>query len=319
MATQHPLKAPRSFRDETDLERMRAILVEGRRSAYGAYYIHPGDLSWWLYYLPLHTDPWQNIFLWEAEGAPGALLGWTLLSPDWRAFDLFVHPDCLHTRLAEHMLAWSERRLEQIVRTRGDGEIRTMWIDEQDAWSGSILIRHGFTTNGATMLCLRRSLDWPVPEVALPAGFHVHSMRGEQDLEKRAAAQNAAFGSKIPFDDYCRRYERFMRSPVYNPRQDLVIEAPDGQIVAFCIFWLDHANQVGYFEPVGVHPDHQRQGFGKALLAEGQRRLQSAGMAAAQVCVEHDNLAGQGLYASAGFTRLHSLLTYIKPVNPEAG
>jgi mycothiol synthase len=319
MAAQYPLTAPRPYRGKKDLDRMRAILVNGRQAGNGTYYIHLGDLDWWLYYLPHQMDPWQNIFLWESEDLPDALLGWTLLSPDWRAFDVFVHPDQQHTPLVEQMFHWSEERLAQLIRAHSGEEIRTMWIAEQDAWLRATLIQHGFTVDSAYILCLQHNLDASTPKLEIPRGYHLRSLLGEPDLENRAAVQYEVFGSKIPFEEYQQCYLHFMRSPAYDPHLDLVIESADGQFVAFCIIWLDPINQVGYFEPVGVHPDHQRKGLGKALMSEGLRRMQLAGMAVAQVCVEHDNLAGQGLYETTGFTMINKLMTYFKPVNPEAG
>ena len=42
--------------------------------------------------------------------------------------------------------------------------------------------------------------------------------------------------------------------------------------------WFDPVNAVGLFEPVGTHPDFQGQGLGKAVMAEGLRRMKAAGM-----------------------------------------
>jgi len=86
--------------------------------------------------------------------------------------------------------------------------------------------------------------------ITLPAGFNFRMVMGEMDLENRAAAQYAVFGSRLPFDKYCQRYLRFMRSPAYSHAMDLVIEAPGGQIVAFCILWPDVVTRVGLFEPL---------------------------------------------------------------------
>ncbi|PDV97386.1 GNAT family N-acetyltransferase [Candidatus Chloroploca asiatica] len=42
---------------------------------------------------------------------------------------------------------------------------------------------------------------------------------------------------------------------------------------AFCTLWYDEATRTVAFEPVGTHPEHQRTGLGKALMAEGLRRV----------------------------------------------
>jgi ribosomal protein S18 acetylase RimI-like enzyme len=81
---------------------------------------------------------------------------------------------------------------------------------------------------------------------------------------------------------------------------------------AFCIAWPDAVNQVGLFEPVGTHPDFQRQGLGKAVMLETLRRLQRAGMRQAIVSTGADNTPAIHLYASAGFRIVNRLMTYKK-------
>ena len=105
-----------------------------------------------------------------------------------------------------------------------------------------------------------------------------------------------------------------MRSPVYTPELDLVVETPGGQFAAFCICWLDEVNQMGYFEPVGAHPDFRRKGLAAAVLKEGLRLMHERGMRTASVCVELDNLAAQRLYESVGFQAINRILTYVKRV-----
>jgi ribosomal protein S18 acetylase RimI-like enzyme len=83
-------------------------------------------------------------------------------------------------------------------------------------------------------------------------------------------------------------------------------------VAAFCIAWLDFTNRVGLFEPVGTHPDYRRMGLGKAVLAEGMRRMMAYGMQSVIVCAEGDNPAAQRLYQSAGFEVEQRLLKYAK-------
>jgi ribosomal protein S18 acetylase RimI-like enzyme len=164
------------------------------------------------------------------------------------------------------------------------------------------------------MHLMRRSLAEPIPAPALPDGYRLRHVAGEAEVENRAAAQHAAFESGLPMDAYCQRYLRFMRSPAYIPEMDIVAEASDGRIKAFCIAWLDPANHVGLFEPVGVHPAFQRRGLGTAVVQEGLRRMQAHGMDTAIVCSLWDNPASYGLYKSAGFQTVDILRTYGKNV-----
>lgn len=317
MAPEDSLTYPRPFRDEADLERMLSILMEGCQAANGGFYIHPGDLKWWLYYLPIDSNPWQHLYLWEDKSTPNKVIGWTLLSPTWQAFDVFLAPAWYGSRLAEQIYAWSEERLAEIIRSTGGQEIRTVWVAEQDRRLTSMLISHGFKASDAATIHFQQSLGGSIPASVLPANYWVRTITGEQDLERRAMAQYAAFESTLPFDRYCQRYLRFMHSPVYRPEHDLVIEAPTGEIAAFCLLWLDETNRVGLLEPVGVHPAFQRKGLGKALLHEALHRLQSAGMRQAIVNTEGENRPAQQLYLSTGFQVATRLITFTKTLPEE--
>ena len=80
---------------------------------------------------------------------------------------------------------------------------------------------------------------------------------------------------------------------------DLVAVAPDGELAAFCTVWFDDVTRTAAFEPVGAHPAHRRKGLGKALLAEGLRRVERLGATLATVG-SYSETAG-ALYASVGF------------------
>ena len=73
-----------------DLNAMLDLLAEGRQAHNGTYYVHRGDLQWWLFYTDVPQEKWQsNIRLWMEDDR---LIGWTLLSPDDHAFDVFTEP-----------------------------------------------------------------------------------------------------------------------------------------------------------------------------------------------------------------------------------
>jgi ribosomal protein S18 acetylase RimI-like enzyme len=274
--------------------------------------VHCGDLSWWLYYTEVEANPWQYIYLWEGEGSQPPLLGWTLLSPKWRTFDVFVHPTLIGAPEAGDMIDWAAARIAGIVRQAGGRDIRTMWVAEGDAERIAHLGRSGFTNSEDSMLQYRQRLEQRIGSPQLPSGYYVRRLAGESEASLRASASHAAFGSDMPMKRYLERYKVFMRSPVYRPEMDLVAIAPDGSVAAFCIAWLDFTNRVGLFEPVGTHPDYRRMGLGKSVLAEGMRRMMAYGMQSVIVCAEEDNPAAQRLYQSAGFEVEQRLLKYAK-------
>jgi ribosomal protein S18 acetylase RimI-like enzyme len=295
---------------------MQRILSSGRLASNGIHYVHPGDLAWWLFYPPVGANPFGRIYLWEDIQNPTSLLGWTLLSPEAEAFDVYLRPDVVGTGIGEAIFRWSETHLDELARQRGGDEICNVWISSKGEWLPAILKSHGFMPNGELMDHMQRSLEHGIPAVTLPDGYLLRSCFGLQECDNRAAAQYAAFLSKIPFEAYCQRFENFMRSPVYAPDNDIVIQAPGGQVASFCLIWLDPHSRTGLFEPVGTHPEHQGKGLGKALLVEGLRRMQVAGMTNAIVNTEHTNLAARRLYEAVGFTTIDLLETFVRKVVP---
>jgi hypothetical protein len=294
---------PRPYRDERDLARMRDLLVEGRRSANGSYYAHVGDLDWWLFY-PSEAHEWQEIlFLWDYTDAQVGLRGWALLSPEWRAFDVFVHPRERGGQQTAGMYTWAEERLAGIVQASGGQDIRSMWVCEDDAVLVAHLERRGFARQEDHLVYHERSLESPIPAPALLQGYQVRPVAGEGELPLRAAASHAAFESKLPFEAYCQRYQRFMRSPAYDPARDLVVIAPDGRAAAFCVFWLDPANRVGLFEPVGRTRLTAGRAWGKRSCWMGCGGCRRAACGRRGVRRERQP-AALALYRAAGFQQV---------------
>ncbi len=299
---------PRPYQGQTDFQKMCALLQAGRAANNGTYYVHTGDLSWWLYYPPLDHDHWQNIYLWDDPTNPGRILGWALLSS---TFDVYVQPELRGAPEAEAMYAWAEDRRAALARANGKDKIHMMWVAQDDAVLTGWLQGRGFRLIHSDVY-MTRTLDMPIAAPSLPEGYTVRSSAGENEAAARAAAQYGAFESSAPFDRYEARFRRFMQSPVYDPDLDVVAAAPDGRIGAFCIAWPDPLNKVGLFEPVGTHPDFQRKGLGKAVMTDALRRLQGCGMTSANVCTDSENEPAVKLYEVVGFRTVNQLGLYEK-------
>ncbi len=307
------MNSPHPFRDERDLPGMLDVLVRGRQANNGSYYIHTGDLKWWLYYPPLEGEYWDHIYLWDDPEQPGRCLGWALISPNWVGFDVYAQPELRGSERARAMYLWAEEQATHIAREIGKPTIYMLWGLHTD----DVLARH-FRQRGYHLrrgyIHLTRELEGAIPETNVPEGFVLRACRGEAEVTARARSQYGAFGSSAAFADYEQRFRNFMHSPVYDPELDVVCVAQDGRVGAFCIVWIDPINRVGLFEPVGTHPDFQRRGLGRAVMLEGLRRLKERGMQAAIVSSNEDNQAGINLYEAVGFQQANRLGTYEKEV-----
>ena len=295
----------RTYQDLSDLHAMLDLLAAGRQADNGTYYVHRGDLQWWLFYNNDLAQEWKaRIRLW-VDG--DKLLGWSLLSPFyWHSFDVYAHPSLRGTDAEREMLTWAMNQLYD------DEYIQTVWVADDDDFRVRWLTENGFTQQEGFMHLLQRSISDLEAGAPIADGFHARASRGPEDAERRSVASHGAFESSMPIEDYTARTLRFMQSPVYVKEHELFIVNAEEDVAAFCCIWTDDVNKMGYFEPVGVHPNYQRRGLGKSLLLEGLARLQSEGMTDASVCANSDNPAAIGLYESAGFKKVKRLLTFKK-------
>ncbi len=157
-----------------------------------------------------------------------------------------------------------------------------------------------------------RALDGPLQAVPLPPGFQVRALAEHGEEQARAAAEREVWlpytVGNISGDDYAA----LMRLPGYDRELDIVAVGPDGVITAYANCWLDPANWIGDFGPVGALPAYRRRGLTRAVLLEGLRRMQAAGMDRACVSTMHTNAPARSLYESIGFSIINRSLDYVK-------
>ena len=290
---------------------MRQVLQAGALAQTGCHYVHTGDLNWWLFYPPFGCDLFQHTLLWDDPAQPGNLLGWMMVDPTWPSFEVFFQPNLLGTPFAAQMYIYAEE--QAFIHSTADAAqpMHKMWVTESDIFQHRHLESRGFTP-ASWETAFECSLDQPIPVPGLPDGYLLRPCLGLPELERRAAAQYAAFGGTAPMEQYLRRFRAFFESTAYAQALDMVVAAPDGRIAAFCIAWSDAVTRTGHFEPVGTHPDFQRQGLGKVVLRGALQRLQQQGMLQATVFTPEKNIPAVALYRSVGFNTLNRLAHYTK-------
>lgn len=237
------------------------------------------------------------VFLWETDDGRLA----AVLHPEGagEAF-LQVHPAFRSAELDVEMISVAET---QFAVTRADGRQRlVIWAHKTDAVRQDLLARRGYTRGDSPEYQRRHSLAAAIPDIAPPAGYTLRALGDVEEHPARSWVSWRAFHPDEPDDKYegWTWYRNVQRAPLYRRDLDLVAVAPDGELAAFCTLWFDDVTRTAAFEPVGTHPDHQRRGLGRALMAEGLRRVRDLG---ATLCAvgSYSEAAG-ALYASLGFT-----------------
>ncbi len=98
--------------------------------------------------------------------------------------------------------------------------------------------------------------------------------------------------------------------PWNDPRKDIVrkrLVRPDlflvgslqGQVVATVMAGYD--GHRGWINSLAVDPDHQRQGFGRAIMEAAEDRLRASGCPKINLQVRTSNAAVIGFYRSVGY------------------
>jgi ribosomal protein S18 acetylase RimI-like enzyme len=107
--------------------------------------------------------------------------------------------------------------------------------------------------------------------------------------------------------------KRTLRHPAYRPEIDLVVTSPEGRLVGFCICWI--WDEIGQIEPLGIHPDYQGLGLGRALEYSALQALQNQGTRYAHV--DHVSLNEKAIELSlkTGFTPRNNALRYYIDTN----
>src|SRR5262245_65554991 len=87
----------------------------------------------------------------------------------------------------------------------------------------------------------------------------------------------------------------------YANARCLVAYDEAGNAVAAVTVWSAGPGKPGLLEPMGVHRDHRRRGFGKAITVAAAAALRELGSSSAIVCTPSSNVGAVATYRSAGF------------------
>jgi hypothetical protein len=96
----------------------------------------------------------------------------------------------------------------------------------------------------------------PFPSVSVPPGFKLKSLAEDNDLRKLSRVLWRGFdhGDEPPDDGIEDR--SFMQSaPNYRKELNVVMEAPDGNLVSYCGIWYEPVHSIAYVEPVATDPE----------------------------------------------------------------
>lgn len=297
---------PRPYATLDDLDKIQSALSAWNLETDWCGYAHPGDVGQFLSNTMRGRDPAEYLFL--VEDAKMAVIGVVMVhKPAWARFDVFVHPaqrggdleNALITFAEQTM--WTRMQAEGVAKEGVESDVMAC-----DTVRKEILTRQGYIMGDPYVFLVTRSLVEPIPDAPLPDGFTIRHVEGEQEAEELGVVHGSAFGSTWQPGEYLK----VMQTPPYQREHELVVVASDGRLAAFLLYGTDPITHSGVFPLVGCATEFQRRGLTTALMVEGMRRMQAAGMTT--VCVVHESAAldpaPSAFYASLGFTQKHAIL-----------
>lgn len=198
------------------------------------------------------------------------------------------------------------RALLAAVRAVGDdaGSGPTMVWAHGDLPEAQALAERAGLTARRQLWQMARDLGGPddrIEPAVLPDGVTLRSYRPGDDDAAWLAVNARAFdwhpeqGRLGPGDLAARRAEPWFRA------DDLVLAERDGRLVAFTWLKVEPGAEEGELYVLGVDPDAQGLGLGRALTAVTLERLAERGLRRAVLFTEGDNHAAVATYRKAGF------------------
>lgn len=234
-------------------------------------------------------------------------------NPDEQAF-IQIHPD--YRYLEEEMIEWAENNLA-VYKDDVQGKKVVMNCHDGDIYREEILKRRGYEKSEDYEHLKHQSLDRDIEEAMLPEGYSIHSFADETNLKSRIVCITRGFNPKsrateasLDAEDL-GLYSSLQSAPLYRRDLDIYTKYKDGTIASSALLWYDPVSNVGMFEPVATHPEHQRKGLGRAALLEGLRRLKALGAEKAYVGARGYR---SDFYASAGFVEYDAYREWVKVI-----
>ncbi len=241
----------------------------------------------------LDVSSLEKIGIWEDAGKIVAIVHYE--SSLGEAFFQF-HP--AYRRLRQEMLDYAEEALAGPTLV---GAVRYLkvYVNNSDASFASLVKARGYVKDPEEARPFARfDIPDPFPAITLPAGFCLKSLADECDWGKVHRLLWRGFDNldEPPInDEELESRKKMLDTPKARRDLKIVVQAPNGDLVALCGMFYEPSGRFAYVEPVATDPDYRRLGLGKAAVLEGIRRCGVLGATQAYVGSDY------AFYRSIGF------------------
>lgn len=214
--------------------------------------------------------------------------------------EVAVHPSYRNQGVADRLVG-------ELQTVRGFAGLKA-WSHGNHEAAADLAARYGYAPVRELWKMRLATAASALPDVALPDGVSLRGFVPGQDEEAWLAVNRAAFAHHPEQGNMTRAdLDARMAEPWFDPAGFLLAVDAAGRILGF--HWTKvhprHGEHpaIGEVYVVGVAPEAQGTGLGKALTVAGIRHLQQQGLHAVMLYVDGDNIPAVELYRRLGFSR----------------
>ncbi len=196
-----------------------------------------------------------------------------------------------------------KKLIEKLVENLESRPIR-LWAHGLNTGAAALAKSCGFT-QVRTLWQMRRSLIKPIPNPQFPNDITLKIFNMNTDTSSWLECNRISFADHPEQGQWTEEslHQRFSEN-WFNPN-GLKVATFEEKIVGYVWTKVDAANadaKLGEIYVVGVLPEWQSKGLGKALTLEGLRNLRSQNLNSALLYVDEQNQRAISLYESIGFS-----------------
>ncbi len=208
-----------------------------------------------------------------------------------------VHPAYRKRGFGTFLLRWSIAEASRLLDTCSPNRAHVLQLSTESLSAGAVHLfeRHGFKQRFAEDV-MRRDLDAPLPDVAVPPGIRLATWVPALASQFFTVYQ-AAFRERPGYPDWSQEeWIAWLETGGDDFRPELSLLAYQDDVPVGFIVCADR-----WIIQMGVRPEWRERGIGSALVAEVLRRFRAAGGDHVLLDVNVNNPCAARLYEQLGF------------------
>jgi mycothiol synthase len=214
--------------------------------------------------------------------------------------EIAVHPSYRNQGVADRLLG-------ALKEVRGFDGLKA-WSHGNHEAAADLAARYGYAPVRELWKMRMTTAGVDLPDAGLPDGVTIRAFVPGRDEDAWLAANRAAFAHHPEQGNLTRAdLDARMAEDWFDPAGFFLAEDREGRLLGY--HWTKvhprHGEHpaIGEVYVVGVAPEAQGLGLGKALTIAGIKHLRDAGLNGVMLYVDADNTAAVALYRRLGFTR----------------